>query len=235
MMPIEKNTYDNSSPTCTCHKEIKRIDGRYIASEIASVFNLEKGFFFTVKALLFQPAQQINIFLLKDRTRLVKPMTFILICSLIYTLFEQLFDFEKWYFDFQILGSASTVSMLFKWITQNIGYSNIIMSVFVVLWIKLFYRRAKYNRYEILVFLLFINGMQLLMFSALGALESTTNHAVLGYGTYLVMFYAFWATAQFLNKRRVLNYLKVLISYFLGMLTFLLCAVGIGLFVDVIK
>lgn len=224
-------------PNCGHPQKFERINGRYIISEIGSVFNFQKGIFRTIRELLIRPGQNIRQFISEDRSRLVKPILFILICSLTYTVFVQIFDFKDAYIDLhiEINDSDSAMSLIIQWITQNYGYLNIIMAVFVAIWIKIFYRKYDYNFYEILILLLFVSGMQILMFSLLGALESLTKTSILSFGTYIVLIYAFWAIAQFFDKRKMLNYLKAPISYFLGLITFFLVALGIGLLIDLIK
>lgn len=224
-------------PYCGHPQEIERINGRYIISEIGSVLNFQKGIFHTIKELLIRPGQNIRQFISEDRSRLVKPIMFILICSLTYTIFEQIFEFKDEYIDFHVEfnDSDSVMSLIFQWISQNYGYSNILMSVFVAIWIKIFYRKYDYNFYEILILLLFVSGMQMLTSSFLGVLGSLTKIPILSFGTYIVLIYVFWATAQFFDKSKMLNYLKAPISYFLGSITFFLVAIGIGLLIDLIK
>ena len=220
---------------CGHPQKIERINSGYIISEIASVLNFQKGIFHTIKELLIKPGQNIRQFISEDRNRLVKPILFIIICSLTYTLFVQIFEFKDGYINFHFDDSNSAMSLIFQWITQNYGYSNILMAVFVAIWIKMFYRKYDYNFYEILILLLFISGMQMLMFALLGALESLTKTPILTFGTYVVLIYAFWAIGQFFDKRKILNYAKAPISYFLGLITFFLAASGIGLLIDLIK
>lgn len=224
-------------PYCGHPQEIKRINSRYITSEIGSVLNFQKGIFHTIKELLIRPGQNIRQFISEDRSRLVKPIMFILICSLTYTIFEQIFEFKNVYLDFHVESndSDSVMRLIFQWIGQNYGYSNILMSVFVAIWIKIFYRKYDYNFYEVLILLLFVSGMQMLMATFLGILESLTKIPILSFGFYIVLAYAFWATAQFFDKRKILNYLKAPISYFLRSITFFLIALGIGLLIDLIK
>jgi hypothetical protein len=222
-------------PYCGHPQEIKRINGRYIISEIGSVLNFQKGIFHTIKELLIRPGQNIRQFISEDRSRLVKPIMFLLICSLTYTIFEQIFEFKNGYIDFQFDGSDQAISLIFQWITKNYGYSNILMSVFVAIWIKIFYRKYDYNFYEILIMLLFINGMQMLMASLLGVLEGVIKIPILSSGIYFVLIYVFCATGQFFDKRKILNYLKAPVSYFLGFTTFILVALGIGILIDLMK
>lgn len=223
-------------PNCGHPQKVERINSHYIISEMGSLLNFEKGIFHTIKELLIRPGQSIRQYISEDRTRLVKPILFILICSLTYTIFEQFFEFRAGYFDFQVEfdHSDSAVNLIFKWITNNYGYLNIIMSVFVALWIKIFYRKYDYNYYEILIMLLFISGMQMLFFSLFGALGSLTKIGVSSIAGNLVLIYAFWATAQFFGKNRVLNYILAPISYILGLITFLIIALGIGLLIDLL-
>jgi hypothetical protein len=225
----------NYCSNCGHPQKLERINGRYIVSEIGSVLNFQKGIFHTIKELLIRPGQSIRQFISEDRNRLVKPILFILICSLTYTLFVQIFKFKDGYIDFQFDDSDSAISLIFQWITQNYGYSNILMSVFVAIWIKIFYRKYDYNFFEILVLLLFISGMQMLMFSFLGVLEGLTKIQFLDFGVNIVLIYVFWAISQFFDKRKILNYVKAPIAYFLGFITFIIVALGIGFSIDLIK
>ncbi len=79
---------------CGHPKILKRIDGKYIISEIGSVLNFDKGILFSIKELLIRPGQNVRNFIHKDRNRLVKPIFFIIICSLIYTIVQQFLHFE---------------------------------------------------------------------------------------------------------------------------------------------
>jgi len=223
-------------PNCGHPLKLERINRQYIISEMGSLLNFEKGIFLTIKELLIRPGKSIREYISEDRTRLVKPILFILICSLTYTIFEQFFDFRAGYFDFQVEfdHSDSAVNLIFQWITNNYGYLNIIMSVFVAFWIKIFYRKYNYNYYEILIMLLFLSGIQMLLFSCFGAIESLSKIGVSSIAGNLVLIYAFWATAQFFGKRRILNYILAPISYVLGLITFLKIALGIGLLIDLI-
>ena len=225
----------NYCSNCGHPQKLERINGRYIISEIASILNFQKGIFHTVKELLLRPGQNIRQFISEDRNRLVKPILFIIICSLTYTLFVQFFEFKDGYINFHFDDSNSAMSLIFQWITQNYGYSNILMAVFVAIWIKMFYRKYDYNFYEILILLLFISGMEMLMFSLLGVLESLTKIRALSVGANIVLIYAFWAIGQFFDKRKILNYVKAPIAYFLGLISFIIVALGVGFLIDLIN
>ena len=76
---------------------IIQINGQYVLKEISSVLNFKKGIFYTIKELVTQPGQSVKTFIHNDRNRLVKPIIFIIITSLIYMVAQQLLQFEDGY------------------------------------------------------------------------------------------------------------------------------------------
>lgn len=226
----------NYCPNCGHPKKIERIDGRYILSEIGSVLNFQKGILYTIKELLIRPGQNVRAFISEDRNRLVKPIMFILITSLIYTLFVEIFHFNDGYvkYNFDDL-QGSSLGMIFQWIKEHYGYSNLIMAVFIAIWIKVLFRKYRYNFYEILILLCFVMGMGMLMFAVFGAIDSVTHFHISNYGAYIFFIYVLWSIGQFFDKRKIVNYVKAVLSYFLGMLTFTLVSIGIGVLIDLIK
>jgi hypothetical protein len=225
----------NYCPNCGHPQKLERINGRYIISEIASVLNFQKGILYTIKELLIRPGKNIREFISEDRNRLVKPIIFILITSLIYTMFVKIFNFSDGYISYNFNDLQKTsLSVIFQWISENYGYSNIIMAVFIAIWIKVLYKKYEYNFYEILILLCFVMGIGMLMLALFGAIESITKIHLLGYGGYVFFIYALWAIGQFFDKRKFTNYVKALISYILGMITFTFVALGTGLIIDLI-
>ena len=83
---------ENFCPNCGSPKKIKRIDKQYIIDEVGSILNFDKGIFYTTKELLLRPGKTVKEFILNDRNRLVKSIVFIIICSLIYTIVQQIFQ-----------------------------------------------------------------------------------------------------------------------------------------------
>ena len=215
-------------------KPLERIDGKYIWNEISSVLNFDRGIFYTIRELIIRPGNTVREFLLYDRNRIVKPMVFLIVCSLMYTLFQQLFHFEDGYVKTGGLGD-SAVSHIFNWIQTNYGYSNILMSIFIAGWIKLFFRKYNYNFYEVIILLCFIMGMGMLLFTTSGILESITNLKILRIGVVLCFVYTAWSIGHFFDKTKKVNYLKGLFAYILGMISFYLLAVILGLGIDFIS
>ncbi|PID63074.1 MAG: hypothetical protein CR986_00400 [Ignavibacteriae bacterium] len=225
---------DDFCSKCGNPKTLKRIDGSYVLSEIVSVLNFDKGIFYTIKELLIRPGKNVHEFIHTDRNRLVKPVIFVIVCSLIYTIAQQFLKFEDGYVNAGGFGD-SAVTNIYKWIQNNYGYSNIIMSFFITLWIKLFFKKYHYNFFEIMILLCFVMGIGMLIYTTFGIIESITKVRILQIGGIAGFIYISWAIGQFFNKNKKLNYLKGLAAYLLGMITFYFLAVILGVGIDLIS
>ena len=140
----DKELTSKFCPDCGQPNELKRIDGHYIIQEIKHVLHFERGILYTIRELITNPGQNIKNYLTQNRNRLVKPIIFIIITSLIYSLCNKFFHFEDGYVKY-LADTKSTTSAIFKWIQGNYGYSNILMGIFIAFWTKLFFRKHKYN------------------------------------------------------------------------------------------
>jgi hypothetical protein len=219
--------------TCGRPQTLSRINGKYILTEIGSILNFEKGILFTIRELLVRPGASIQKFILEDRNRLVKPLVFIIICSLVYTLIQQLFQFEDGYVNYSF-GKASPTTVIFKWISQNYGYANILMAVFIALWIKIFFRKYQYNFFEILILLCFVMGMGMLLFAFFGIFDSLIDLKIIDKGFLVGILYMSWAIGQFFDKQKYFNYIKAFLSYIFGLTTFTIGVLIIGYLTDLV-
>jgi hypothetical protein len=225
----------NFCANCGTPITLPRINGRYIFKEITSVLNFDKGILFTIKELLIRPGQNVKSFIHEDRNRLVKPLIFIIICSLIYTVAQQLLHFEEGYVNNGGLEESSAVLIIAEWIQANYGYANIIMAIFIAMWIKLFFRKYNYNFFEILILLCFVMGVGMLIYTIFGIAESATKIRVLHFGGFFLLAYSSWAIGRFFDKTKKVNYLKGFLSYLLGSITFWIVATILGVGIDLIQ
>ena len=216
---------------CGNPKSLRRIDGRYVVSEVASIFNFDKGILLTIRELLLRPGKNVRSFIQEDRNRLVKPLVFIILCSLIYTLFQQIFEFEDGYVNYSFDESSTSLHM-FDWVTKNYGYANILIAVFIVGWIKVFFRKDDYNFFELLILLCFVIGMGMLIFSFFGMIDSLTGLPIIDKGFFLGVLYISWSIGQFFTGNKLLNSLKGIMSYMLGLFTFALALLLLGSLID---
>ena len=214
---------------CGKPKHPKRIDAPLILAELASIFNFQKGIFFTIKELLIRPGKSIQKYINEDRTLLVKPISFIILCSLIYIILQNKLLFEDGYLNYTDLKWGNPVSdSIILWISTNYGLANIIMAFFTAFWVKILFENYEYNFFEILILLYFIMGTQMLLFSFFGLVESATNYRVLDKMSIIVILYFSWAVGQFFDGKKKINYLKGLFGYFLGIISFIFTAIILG-------
>ena len=194
--------------------------------EITHVLHFEKGILFTIKGLLLRPGKTVREFVTEDRTRLVKPIIFIIISSLVYSIVTHFFHLNEGYIKFdddqasKVVLEKTTLGLIFGWIKDHYGYVNIVMGAFIALWMKLFFRKYHYNFYELLILMCFTMGMSMLIMTFFALLEGITKYPLQQTSGVLFLVYSCWAIAQFFDGRKVMNYVKSFSSYMLGTLTF---------------
>ena len=231
------NTEVNSNFCSNCGQptRLKRIDGKYIIHEIEHILHFERGILFTVKELFLNPGQNIKNYLSENRSRLVKPIIFIILTSLIYSITINIFHIEEQYIKFDGEGDKlATTKKIFLWIQGHYGYANIIMGLFIAFWTKLFFKKYKYNFFEILIVLCFVMGIAMLIFSLFAMFEGITNLKISQIGGIMGVIYCFWAIGQFFGKNKIFNYVKALFAYILGMITFTILAILLGISIDLV-
>ena len=223
----------NYCPNCGQPAQLKRIDRHYIIHEINHLLHFEKGILFTIRELLLRPGKSVRSFLLENRSRLVKPVLFIIVTSLIYSLVNHWFHIEDGYVKFEE-ANQTTTGLIFKWISDHYGYSNILMGMFIALWIKIFFRKYAYNLYEILILLCFSMGMGMLFFAVFAIIQGLTHIDLMQLAGFSGIAYCTWAIGQFFDQKKPASYGKAFASYILGMITFICAAILSGTLIDTI-
>lgn len=227
---------ENFCPRCGQAVQVKRIDKHYISHEVLHLLHFEKGFFYSVKELITRPGDSIREFIKDNRTKHMKPVAFLILTSLLFTLVSHFFHVDEINTEKEkLLIEKSNIGGILHWVQTHYGYANIIMGAFIAIGVQLFFRKYKYNFFEITVLLCFIMGQGMLLVTI-----ETFFAKVIGeqaYKTVLVIIsfaYPTWAIGQFFGKKNILNYIKALFAYFLGFLFFYIFIIVIGLAIDLI-
>jgi Protein of unknown function (DUF3667) len=211
---------------------LKRIDGHYVKHEIEHLIHFEKGIFYTIKELLIRPGQSVKSFIHDDRNRLVKPIIFVIVASLIYTVTLNFFKIKDGFISYSNNEWTPITNAIFGWINGHLGYSNIIIGVFIALWIKLFFKKYNYNLFEILILMCFVLGMGMLIGSVFAVIKGVIKIDVGKYGGFIYIIYCSWAIAQFFDKGKIMSYVKSIITFILGFLSFNIFMYVVGLSLD---
>ncbi|RZM24707.1 MAG: DUF3667 domain-containing protein [Pedobacter sp.] len=221
---------NNYCSNCGHPIALKRISGHYLMHEIEHVLHFERGILYTVRELLLRPGTNIKRFFSEDRSRLVKPVIFIIVTSLIYTVVSHFFHIEAMVN--HDLGVQSTASKIMAWTESHMGYSNILVGASIALFIKLFFRNYTYNYFEILILLCFVMGFGMLIFAIFALLEGITHIDFKNTSAILAIGYCTWAIGHFFNAKKISSYLKAFFAYMLGMTSYYLLAILLGTLID---
>lgn len=214
---------------------LDRVDRKYAVEEFLNLIGYERGLLFTVRELLLRPGKLIHLFLNINRNACTKPVTFLILCSVVYSLITS-------YLEVDVLSEeqlkkqygAFGVNNVMLWIQNNYGYANILMLIFTAFWTKIFFKKYSYNIYEIGVLLCFIMGEGMLWFSVHPLVTKFINNPIFDTVFYTaILLYVAWAIGQFFGGG-FKNYSKALIAYLLGFVSFEIVAILIAVALDLI-
>jgi len=223
----------NFCPNCGQAKNLKRIDQHYIIHEIEHVLHFDRGILYTIRELVTNPGQNIRSYLSENRSRLVKPVVFIILTSLIYTLISHFFHIEDEYIKYDGFDN-SAIGNILKWVQSHYGYANILIGIFVAFWLKVIFKKYGYNFYELLIMLCFVIGISMLIYSVFAIIEGILHFKLFKIAGMLGVLYIIWATGNFFKEKKIKNYIKALISFLLGTITFYIVIFTIGITLDLI-
>ena len=228
----------NYCSNCGHATNLKRIDGSYVIREIASSFNTESGMIYTIRMMFLAPGKSVKQFLLEDRNRFVKPISFILITALIAIIVSHFFKIDAKVIQQQFSDEADifelpTYNLLINWLIDN-SYSDIVVGFIMAFWVKLFFRKSGYNLFEIFVLYCYLIGISSIFTSVIFTIQGLTHLNLIIVSNIITVIYLTWATGQFFNRRKASSYLKAFISYILGFYMVGFLVVLIAIFVDII-
>lgn len=220
-------------PDCGQPTSLKRIDGHYIIHEIEHVLHFERGILYTIRELVTNPGKNIRHYLSENRSRLIKPIIFIILTSLIYTLISHYFHIEDEYVKNQGL-DKSFIGKILKWIQNNYGYASILTGIFIAIWLKVFFTKYGYNFFELLIMLCFVQGISMLIFAVFALAEGIFHFKLFTTAGIIGLIYLVWAIGNFFEAKKIGNYVKAFLSFLLGTITFYIIIFAIGITIDII-
>ncbi|MCU0467646.1 MAG: DUF3667 domain-containing protein [Arcicella sp.] len=220
----------NFCPNCGQSSNPKKIDEHYVKHEIEHLFHFEKGFPYTIRELLINPGKSIGDFIAGNRNRLVKPITFIIVSSLIYTIVSHYFHIDDFFIKIKSPESEGkpTFFKIIEWAKAHYGYMNILSGALVAFGLKIFFKKYGYNLFELFVVLCYVMGVSIFFSAFLAIIEGVLHIKLSGIATLTGVIYIVWAMGDFFENKKVISYIKALICYWLGMITFVLLSFGLG-------
>jgi hypothetical protein len=223
----------NFCPNCGQAANLKRIDRHYIVHEVEHVLHFERGILYTIRELATKPGQNIRNYLSENRSRLVKPIIFIIVTSLIYTLISHFFHIEDEYIKYEGF-TNSAIGDVLEWIQSHYGYANLLIGIFVAFWLKVLFKKYGYNFYELLIMLCFALGISMLIYSVFAIVEGILHFKLFKIAGMVGVLYLIWAIGNFFEAKRIKNYIKALISFLLGTISFYIVIFAVGITLDIV-
>jgi len=221
----------NYCSNCGLKIKLERINGHYVKHEIEHLLHFEKGLFYTIKELILRPGKNVSEFLTENRGRLVKPIVYLIVTSLIYSVIAHYFHVQS-YVNFETNEETTTAFNIFKWGDAHSGYANLIMGVFIALWVRVFFKNRPFNIYEILILLCFVSGTSMIIFSVFTLFQGLTHLNIQVFSGLIGIIYCTWAIGNFFGAKSFASYFKAFLSYILGLISFSLVIVIIGELID---
>lgn len=132
----------NFCTLCGQNSKIERINLRNFLNELSSgIFQVNKGFFFTLKELFTRPGHSIREFIIGKRKNHFKPIAFVLTMSTIYFFVSKISDsptiIDNFFSGFNNAGEENDIttnsSKLVKWLSENYAYTTLLLLPFFLL------------------------------------------------------------------------------------------------------
>ena len=223
--------------TCGQAAKLKRIDQHYISHEVFHIFHFEKGFFYTVKEMFLRPGETAREFIGENRSRLMKPVPFLILTALIFTLTAYLTHADQFYN--QQTKDFSKISYIYaqivNWLIIHHNYGNLLSGFFTAISCLLLYRKEKHNFYETLIMVCFVIGLNTLLLSVgnlfYGVIKELWMNSLITMATYI---YTTWAISQFYYEKtkKISGFLKALLAYIIGQSLMHISLIIIGVSAD---
>lgn len=227
---------------CGQSSKVSRINfPNFIAEVSEGIFQVNKGFFYTLKELFTRPGNSIKEFLDGKRKNHFKPIAYVLTLSTLYFLITQIIDQNTWIDDLisgWLLGATGEdtgpqVPKILLWLAKNYGYSTLLLLPVFSLASYLSFRKFGKNYLEHIVIKSYVAGQQAIfytLFAILGTLIKSDLMQVIP--LLIAVSYTCWVFWQlFSGENLVITILRSLITYILYLLfslVLLFAIMGIG-------
>ncbi|MBO3100287.1 DUF3667 domain-containing protein [Gelidibacter pelagius] len=226
----EQNINGNFCSNCGQKSKVRRVDFKYLLEEIPnSIFQINRGFLFTLKELFIRPGHCIREFLEGKRKNHFKPLAFIIFTSTLYVISHYFLGNQTFIDDaisgFKAGGKVENSSII-DWISKNQTYVILLLVPFFSLASYLAFLKSKYNYFEHLVLNIYITGQQMFIYFIFSFIFDRNGLLIL-LPLLLGMAFNFWAYFQFFSKKNTFK------KVFLILLTYIIFAIiiFIGVFI----
>jgi len=214
----------NYCSQCGQSSRISRINLPNFLEELSvSIFQINRGFFFTIKELTIRPGNTIREFLAGKRRSHIRPITFLISLSTLYFLAGVITDQQTWLDNFLsgfLEGMAESrenfaASSILNWFANNYAYANLLLLPIFSLASYLAFNKYQLNYLEHIVINSYLAGQQAIIYILLVFVNILVDNELIEALTLLLsVCYTFWTYWQLFEKgSRIGNLLRTLSCY----------------------
>ncbi len=222
-----ESTNGNYCSNCGQKTATSRLNADYLLDELTnSLFQLQHGFFYTLKELFLNPAKSITEFLNGKRKKYFKPLSYLLILSTFYYLVTLTLDANTWIDDFLtgfnegIKENNDTTPAILTWFSKHYAYTVLLLLPIFSLASYLSFYKFKKNYVEHIFINSYVTAQQSIIYSFFALLGLVVKHESVEIAPFLVSvsynFYVYYKL--FVHKIKILNLLRSLLTYLIYLL-----------------
>ena len=230
-----KNFTGNYCNFCGQSSDTHKINFHYVIHEIQhSIFHFDGGIFYTMKELIKRPGNSIREFIEGKRVNHFKPVTYVIILSIIHSFLEHSGKRKPFIEDFllgvlqsikqngKVLKSNGNFSIL-EWLIHHYAYTALLLIPIFSLAALISFRKSKFNYFEHLVLNAYTFGQITLIFILSFPLSYLFKHDenFEYFKILLSVAYTFWVFYHFFNDLKK-NYriINTIMTYCLFLIFF---------------
>jgi hypothetical protein len=204
-----------------------RLDVKYLIREVSeNVFQLQHGFFFTVKKLFTAPGKSIHAYLNGQRKPYFKPISYLFLLSTVYFLITLALDQNTWMGDFisgwlrGIEEDGGKAQPYVIWLSEKYAYTTLLLIPIFSLASYLSFFKYKKTYVEHIVINAYITGHQAIIYTTFALGVYFFEFQLLEMLPFLLSIsYNIWVFYQLFDTGgRVLNILRSVLTYVLYLL-----------------
>jgi len=211
---------------CGQKSTIDRINFTNVLNEVSeSLFQINRGFFYTIRELFVRPGSSLNEYLTGKRKSHFKPFAYVLTLSTVYFLITQITNQNTW-MDDTITGWMNGVSgqnsefempNIANWFAKNYAYSSLLLLPVFSLASYISFRKFGKNYLEHIVVNSYITGHQAIIYSLFAILGISIEHEIIELlSLLLAITYTIWTFNQlFMDGNRIKSILRTILTYIL--------------------
>jgi len=211
---------------CGQNSKVGKINLSNFLNEVSeSVFQINRGLFYTLRELFVRPGHSVNEFLTGRRKNHFKPVAYVFTFSTLYFLISRLVGGNTLMNDvvsgFSIASNGSEsgneVPSILTWLSENYAYATLLLVPIFSLASYLSFSGSGRNYLEHIVLNSYVTGQQAILYSIFLLLKTFIISKYLELIPVLISIsYSFWVFWQFFIKgNRIINILRSVLTYVL--------------------